>query len=202
MLEKYTELKNQRISLKDAIPLKMPFTLFVDPSNYCNFKCSFCPRNYDDFSKYAGSFKHMKLSLFEKIVGDLKEFDGRLKVLRLFYLGEPLLCPDFLPILRLVVRENVADRIEISTNASLLTESISKEIIDIAREYAGNLYLRVSVYSVLPDKNKAITKSNIPVDKIYTNVATFKRVRDLAFPDTGGGWNERQNLRQNAELVQ
>ena len=148
-------------------------------SNYCNFKCSFCPRNYDDFSNYAGSFKHMPISLFKKIVDDLKAFPDKLKVLRLFFLGEPLLCPDFLSILKLAVTENIAERIEISTNASMLTENLSKEIINTVEKYKGNFYLRVSIYSVLQEKNEAITKSKISVDKIYKNVAFFKQYRDL-----------------------
>ena len=127
---KYTELKNQRVSLKDSIPLDMPFTLFVDPTNWCNFKCSFCPRNLVDFSKYAGEFKHMSLDLFSKIVQDLREFPRKLKVLRLFYLGEPLLCPDFLSMLHMAVEKSIAWRIEISTNASLLDEEKSKGIIE------------------------------------------------------------------------
>ncbi len=185
LMKDYTDLKNHRIPLKDAIPLKMPFTLFVDPSNYCNFKCSFCPRNNDDFQDYAGTFKHMTLSLFEKIVGDLKEFPSKLKVLRLFYLGEPLLCPDFLPILQLAVKEKISERIEISTNASLLTEDVSKQILNISKEYDGNLYIRVSIYSVIPEKNKQITKSKIPIENIYRNVAKFKEYRDSFF--NGGG---------------
>lgn len=178
MSEKYTRLKNHRTLLKDVVPIDMPFTLFVDPSNYCNFKCSFCPRNQADFAKYAGSYKHMSIKLFSKIVDDLQAFHGRLKVLRLFYLGEPLLCPDFWKILRLACDKYIADRIEISTNASLLTEEYTKKLLDIAAVYAGNLYMRVSIYSIYQQKNEMITKNLISVNKIRNNVDTFYRMKN------------------------
>ena len=178
MAEKYTELKLHRTNLRDSIPLDMPFTLFVDPSNFCNFKCSFCPRNQDDFVDYAGAYKHMSINLFSKIVDDLQAFKGRLKVLRLFYLGEPLLCPDFFKILELACAKYVAERIEISTNASLLTEKCSKKILQIANTYPGNLYLRISIYSVYQQKNEMITKNDISVDKIRDNVKIFYREKN------------------------
>lgn len=182
MAEKYTKLKTHRMVLRDAVPLDMPFTLFVDPSNYCNFKCSFCPRNQADFVKYAGSYKHMSIRLFSKIVDDLQAFSGRLKVLRLFYLGEPLLCPDFLAILKLACDKYIANRIEISTNASLLTEEYSRRILNIASCYAGDIYIRVSVYSIYQQKNEMITKNGIYVDKIRDNVATFYHMKN-AMPE-------------------
>lgn len=178
MAEKYTNLKNHRTSLYDAVPLEMPFTLFVDPSNFCNFKCSFCPRNQADFAEYAGECKHMTRDLFAKIVNDLQAFPGKLKVLRLFYLGEPLLCPDFSAILRMACEKDIAERIEVSTNASMLTENYSREIINIAKNYAGDFYLRVSVYSVYQQKNELITKNNISVDKIKDNVAFFYKLKN------------------------
>ncbi len=181
---KYTELKNQRVSLKDSIPLDMPFTLFVDPTNWCNFKCSFCPRNQVDFSKYAGEFKHMSLELFSKIVQDLREFPRKLKVLRLFYLGEPLLCPDFLSMLHMAAEKGIAERIEISTNASLLDEEKSRGIIDIAEKFNVDIYLRVSIYSVLQEKFNKITKSPMDINIIHQNVERFSKMRQKF---AGGG---------------
>ena len=177
MKEKYIELKNNRIPLREMIPLEMPFAMFVDPTNWCNFKCSFCPRNLDDFSKYAGNFKHMSINTFKKIIYDIKEFKGKLKVLRLFYLGEPLLCPDFFKMLELAIDENIADRIEISSNGSLLTREKAQIILDLAKKYQGMIYMRFSIYSVIPEKNRAITKSPIGVEKIYRNIYNITKLK-------------------------
>lgn len=175
---KYVDLKNQRKKLSDLIPLEMPFTLFIDPTNWCNFKCSFCPRNFDDFSTYAGKFQHMDMVLFEKIMEDLKLCNGKLKVLRLFYLGEPLLCPDFLNMLKMAIEYDIAERIEISSNASLLTLEIARKILELAKTYSGIIYLRFSIYSVIVEKNKNITKSPITVEDICGNVGRFKELRE------------------------
>ncbi len=101
---KYADLTNNKIKLSARIPLSTPFGLFIDPTNICNFRCSFCTRNQDDFSKYAGNYRHMSLHLFKKLIDDLKDFSEKLKVLRLYYLGEPLLCPDFLSMLEYAMR--------------------------------------------------------------------------------------------------
>lgn len=177
-MEKYLELHNKRVLLREAIPLPMPFTLFVDPTNWCNFKCSFCPRNGEDFHKYAGDYQHMPLSLFKKIVGDVKAFWGKLKVLRLFSLGEPLLSPHFKDIFQCAVNAELAERIELSTNGSLLSEEMAEHILETVRTYSGIFYLRVSVYSVWQEKNLKITKNPIPIEVIRENVARFKRLRD------------------------
>lgn len=177
-MEDYTKLKQHRVPLKDAVPLDMPFTLFVDPTNFCNFHCSFCPRNYDEFTRYAGAHTHMSKALFEKICDDLARFSRRLKVLRLFYLGEPLLCPDFLDILKLACQRNLAERLEVSTNASMLTCDVSTKILNIVGSYDGNFYLRISVYSVFQNKNKNITKNNIDIAKIKENVKAFFDLRN------------------------
>lgn len=172
------DLHNKRVLLREAIPLPMPFTLFVDPTNWCNFKCSFCPRNGEDFHKYAGDYQHMPLSLFKKIVGDVKAFGGKLKVLRLFSLGEPLLSPHFKDIFQCAVNAELAERIELSTNGSLLSEEMAEHILETVRTYSGIFYLRVSVYSVWQEKNLKITKNPIPIEVIRENVARFKRLRD------------------------
>lgn len=179
-MEKYTNLKNNRVSLKDAIPLETPFTLFVDPTNRCNFKCSFCPRNQDDFHDYAGDYTDMDKNVFDKIVSDLKEFPDRLKVIRLFYLGEPLLSKNFTYFLNKVINNHLAERVEISTNASLLTKEMSKEILSAAAlgEWGVSVYLRVSVYSVIQEKNEHITSNPISVETIFNNVDNFKKMRD------------------------
>lgn len=177
-MEDYMKLKQHRISLRDTVPLDTPFTLFVDPTNFCNFHCTFCPRNYDEFKRYAGSYMHMSKELFEKICNDLICFPGKLKVLRLFYLGEPLLCPDFFDILEMACQRNIAERLEISTNASMLTREVSKRMLDITEKYSGNFYLRVSVYSVFQLKNQSITKNDIDVRAIWKNVKTFFDLRN------------------------
>ena len=32
--------------LAELLPLKVPYSLNIDPSNVCNFRCTFCPTGY------------------------------------------------------------------------------------------------------------------------------------------------------------
>ena len=62
----------------------------IDPSNVCNFKCTFCPTGdkelLDSVNRPLGI---MAYDLFTKIIDDLRDFPGKLKSLRLFKDGEP-----------------------------------------------------------------------------------------------------------------
>ena len=189
-METYTKLKNNRVALSEAIPLPMPFTLFVDPTNHCNFHCSFCPRNQSDFHQYAGDFTHMTRECFDKIIKGLQQFHGKLKVWRLWYLGEPLLGKNFFYILEQSIRYNIAERIELSTNGSMLTRDTSEKILSLVKSFAGSFYLRVSVYSVWEKRERDITKSSITVGQIFDNVKTFRELRDRDAV-SGGGTNVR-----------
>jgi radical SAM protein with 4Fe4S-binding SPASM domain len=176
----YSELTKNRVWLKDKIPLATPFGLFIDPSNFCNFKCSFCPRNLPDFHHFAGYYTHMSIDLFRKIIKDIHQFDEKLKVIRLYYLGEPLLNPNFSDMLDMVMTESITERVEITTNASLLTDKISDRILSISQSNSDvMLYMRFSIYSVLQEHNKRITKNPIDVSIIRKNIQTFQEMRDI-----------------------
>lgn len=177
-IDPYTELQNRdRKRLEDLIPLEMPLALYVDPSNHCNFKCKFCARNFDDFRDYAGTYQHMNFELFERLIDDLKAW-GRLKVLRLYYLGEPLLNPAFMSMLKLSVESEITERIEITTNGSLLNEYKSRELIDIVNRCETPVYMRFSIYSVIQERHFEVTRSNLLVSQIRDNIAQLYRLRN------------------------
>ena len=178
-MTKYSELTSKRQVMADLVPLSTPFGIWIDPSNYCNFKCSFCPRNLDTFHDYAGKFMHMDFSLFEKIVSDIKQFQNRIKVIRLYYLGEPLLNPRFVDFLQLLMDASVTERIEITTNASMLSEEKSAAILSVAANHPDTqLFMRYSIYSVLPERNKRITSNPVDVAQIRRNIEVFQSLRD------------------------
>jgi radical SAM protein with 4Fe4S-binding SPASM domain len=176
----YSKLPDGRKNrLRDMIPLDMPLTFYIDPTNHCNFRCSFCPRSFDDFSKYAGNFQHMDINLFKKIILEIQEW-GKLKSLKFYYLGEPFLHPAYMEMLRIVIDNNISERIEITTNGSLLNNEISKELISLSNIYSGDIYIRFSIYSVVQEKHEKITKSPILIQDIWNNVKQLKNMRDSA----------------------
>ena len=94
------DLKN-RTRLEIAIPLEVPFIIFVDPSDVCNFHCKFCPTGDIALMKQVGrSLKVMGIDLYKKIIDDICEFEKPLKVLRLYKDGEPLLNPRFVEMIK------------------------------------------------------------------------------------------------------
>lgn len=174
-VEKYSRLKVKRISLRDAIPLAKPFTLLFDPASVCNFKCVCCFHNEPDICSYL-SKGLMKFEDFRKIADDLAAWEGdRLKVIRIIGFGEPLLNPDTPRMVKYLKRLDVAERIEITTNASLLRPALSRQLID-----SGLDYIRCSIYSVNQKRHEALTQNGISIERIKNNIAALKELRGSA----------------------
>lgn len=135
---KYSELKNQRVDLKKSIPLERPFTILFEPAAVCNFRCSFCYYKNPEFLNMKRGL--MEFDDFRKIADDLKAW-GEIKVVRLIGFGEPLInkrTPDMVKYLK---ENDIAERVEITTNGSLLTDETNQRLID-----SGLDYIRISVY--------------------------------------------------------
>jgi len=110
-----------RTRLETVIPLSTPMTLFVDPTNLCNYKCTFCPTGDRALIKSTGRWQGlMSLETYNKVIDGLKEFDKPLKVLRLYKDGEPFLNPDFAEMVRIASASGVADFIDTTTNGTYL----------------------------------------------------------------------------------
>ncbi len=168
--------------LADQLPLLMPYTLWIDPCNLCNFKCVFCPTGHSELVRNRPK-GHMDLALFHKIIEDLKAMPGRLKRLCLWKDGEPLLHPQMLKMVDLAVEARVADRVELSTNASLLTR-------DKAIRLAGSGLdrIQISVEHVHDAGYLAVTQNFSQYDLIRANVESL--------------WEERSKLPKSAPFIQ
>ena len=186
-MKKYSELTGQRTTLADKVPLRTPFGMFIDPTNFCNFHCTFCPRNLPEFPDHAGPYCHMPFALFEKILtgeGGLLSFPDRLKVLRLYFLGEPLCNPDFFKMLEFSFRMRAAERLEITTNASLLNQERAEKLLRIAKQYPETpLYMRYSIEALDAERFRALTKSPLHPEQIRENVIQFQVMRNALGAD-------------------
>ena len=61
-----------RTKLENVIPLEVPFVIYVDPSDVCNFRCKFCPTGDIPLMKKVGrSLKVMDFGLYKKIIDDI-----------------------------------------------------------------------------------------------------------------------------------
>jgi MoaA/NifB/PqqE/SkfB family radical SAM enzyme len=159
------ELKN-RTKLETVIPLKTPFTIFVDPSDLCNFQCKFCPNSDRDLVKKTNrSLKTMDLELFKKIVDDICEFEKPIKVLRMYKDGEPLLNPKFVEMVRYAKEKKCAERVDTTTNASLLSPKKNLEIID-----TGIDRINISIEGVNAKQYLEFSKYKLDFDKFIENI--------------------------------
>jgi GTP 3',8-cyclase len=172
LLPKYSQLKDTRIDLARAIPLKKPFTVLFEPASRCNFRCTYC------FYSNPDLYSHMPKGLmrfedFTKIAADLASWEGeRIKVVRIIGFGEPFLNKNTAAMVKHLKDLAVADRIEITSNGSLMTPGISRQLID-----AGLDYLRISIYAASQNRHDAVTRSKVSIDLIKSNIAELSRLR-------------------------
>lgn len=169
----FTDAK-KRVPLIDRLPLQKPLSVFVEVSTLCNFKCRMCVRSFEETAADIGELKNMDFDDFVKIVDDLRSWPGeKLKLLRLSVLGEPLAHPRFCELLRLAKDADIAEKVDMITNGSLLTEQVSKELIE-----GGLDSIRISIYSVYEERHREVTQSEISPERIYNNILQLRKMRD------------------------
>lgn len=163
------DLEN-RTRLEEVIPLSTPFVIFVDPVDICNFNCKFCPTGDKKLMKRTRgrNFGIMDFQLYKKIIGDICEFEEPIKVLRLYKDGEPLLNPHFAEMIRYAKEKRCAERIDTTTNASLLTKAKSLEIID-----AGLDRINISIEGINKEQYESFSGYKINFEKLVENIAFF-----------------------------
>lgn len=164
---KYTELKaTNRHNLMDVLPLQKPFTILIEPTNLCNFRCVQCFQSIEGETYFTRNRMNMPMGRFSKIVQQLQRWTGeKIKVLKLSLYGEPFLNPAFCEMLKMIKEADIAERVETTTNASLLTRAISKQIVWNQLDY-----MRVSIYGVDQQKHQSRTSSAMKITEIYDNL--------------------------------
>ena len=171
-IEPRIDLKN-RTQLEKVIPLDTPFTVFVDPSDACNFKCRFCPTSDRTLMKSVGRpWRQMPIELFKKIADDLLEFPKKVEVLRLYKDGEPLINKNLVEIIKYAKKVGASKRIDTTTNASLLTKEKSLQLVD-----AGLDRINISIYGVNNEQYKDFSGVKLEFQKVLENVKNFYEVR-------------------------
>lgn len=159
----------ERTKLADVLPLDTPFVVQIFPIYACNFKCSYCIFQLDKSKRGFISDKIvMDFNLFKKCIDDLAMFPNKVKVLRFVGIGEPLLHENIVDMVKYAVSKNIADTVEILTNASLLTPKLSDLLIS-----AGLSRLVVSVQGTTKEKYHDVCGVNIDFKKFIENLRYF-----------------------------
>lgn len=173
--EKYSFQKeeNKRKQLWEIIPLEFPFALDFMVSHVCNFKCFYCLQaERDGGTCVTKKGKQMSFEVFKKCIDHISR-QGKLKVLTMSGLGEPLVNKDIVNMVKYAVDSQVADSVEIVTNASLLTNELSEKLVE-----AGLNRLRVSLQGLSSKEYKNVSGVNLDYDKLRSNIRYFYSIRE------------------------
>jgi radical SAM protein with 4Fe4S-binding SPASM domain len=171
---KYTELKcTNRQNLMEVLPLRKPFTVLIEPSSLCNFKCIQCFQSIKGDSYFTRNRGNMPTTRFQQVIEQLKAWPGpKIKVLKLSLYGEPLVNTAFCEILRMAREADVAERIETTTNASLLSRDVAEKLVEFQLDYA-----RVSIYASDQERHRAVTGSGMEIGSIHENLRVLQEIK-------------------------
>ena len=162
---------DDRVKLSEAVPLDVPFTMNIFPTNACNFRCNYCAQSLGAEclkTKYNFSYETMPIELFHRAVEQMREFSRSFKLLSFMGHGEPLLHKKLPEMIHMVNDAGIAERIEIITNGSLLTHNLSEQLVE-----AGVDNVRVSLQGLSAEKYKSISGVDIDFAKFLDELAYF-----------------------------
>lgn len=157
-----------RQELGKIYPLSTPFTVILDASEACNFRCSYCFRSTageEAWGEYAIKRNHMGWDVFKLAVEQIKDFPDEIKSISLSNHGEPL-CNRRLPqMVRYIKAQGITSRISIHTNASLLDEKYALELA-----HCGLDKIVVSLQGLNADSYRRVCGAEIDYDRFYRNL--------------------------------
>lgn len=165
----------ERKRLKDVIPLETPYSVYFFPTNLCNFRCKYCAHGggLQNFEKIYGlKPETMSPETFKRATDQLRDFPDQLKVINLSGQGEPLLNRNLPDMIAYAKASDVAERVEIITNASLLNRELSDRLID-----AGLDCIRISLQGMTAERYKEICGFSLDFGKLTEEIGYLFRHR-------------------------
>ena len=99
----------------------------------------------------------MSYEMFRRVVDDLAEFPHQIKTLRLYKEGEPLLNKHLPSMIRYAKQRNVANSIDLTTNASLMDRDLALALVD-----AGLDRMNISIEAL--DEEGYFNVSGVKID--------------------------------------
>lgn len=155
--------------LADLIPLDTPLLIQIFPVYGCNFKCNYCIHSVNEKDReFISDKKILDFNEYKKFIDDLKEFPKKIKMLRFAGTGEPLLHKQISDMISYAKKSDIAESIDIVTNAEYLTKSLSDSLIE-----SGLSTLRISLQGLNENSYKKTCDKKINYEKFIANIAYF-----------------------------
>lgn len=171
MAVKGIKSNTDRIQLEEYIPMDTPLRVAIDVSSACNFQCLFCPHGNKEAVRCM-SQGLIETTLAKKCIDDLTEFNQKIKCLSFFRYGEPLLHKNLPEIIAYATKQKVADRIDITTNASLLTPCLSEQLIA-----AGLHQFDISIYGLDSETYQRFCGYRLDFDALVRNISFLYSIK-------------------------
>lgn len=160
-----TATSENRQVLGKIIPLQVPFTCDIYPTNVCNFKCIYCAQSIKP-DHIRNEF--MSWEIFKKCIDDLTHFPYKVKQVLFVGLGEPLAHPEITDMVAYAKKKDVAEKVAIITNGSLLTHDMSDRLIA-----AGLDHLKVSIQGLNDTKYREMCGTKFSLAQIIENIKYY-----------------------------
>ncbi len=143
-------------------------SLSIEITNRCNLRCKMCVSHGEGLD--AGQAKDMppfmELDFFEDIISQYKRIASDRKIVAPQFQGESLVNRQFLDFCRIL--QNAGLPFSFTTNATLLTPEISRELLAMSC-FSG---INFSIDGVKPETFEAI-RIGASYEKVMSNVETF-----------------------------
>jgi len=163
-----------RIHLENHIPLDTPLRVAIDTSSVCNFHCQYCPHGSKDAMQNMPQ-AIMSAELAKKCIDELRLFPNKIKKLSLSNIGEPLLNKDLPEIADYASSNEVAECLCITTNASLLTPQLAKDLIA-----AGIVHFDISIYGLNTKTYQKFTGVETNFEALIEHIAYLNSIKSNA----------------------
>ena len=160
----------KRTNLRDVIPLPSPYTIQIEPTRFCNFRCFFCMHHSrgtsKDLLKESGlNLIHLDMDLYDKIVNNVIEFNPAPKMINFCGIGEPLMNPRFSELIKRLRQAGYNGRIVTYTNGALLNPNLADSLIE-----SGISEIRISLNGLTTQKFREVTGVNVNMDRYIQNI--------------------------------
>lgn len=172
-IEDYREY-NKKSMLADVIPLDSPYLIQISCSDFCNFKCKYCfqSRGMDALRKEHFAPGMMTLETFKILADQVKSFPTRVKAFRFTGFGEPLMNKNLPKMIEYAKHNNIAEKVTIFTNGSLLTQQLNHELIE-----SGLDEIMLSLEGLSSEKYNEIADTDINYEQLVENISHLHRIK-------------------------
>lgn len=154
---------------KDMVLGDFPLHLDIEITTFCNLGCPMCPRTIQIKNGEFGKIQHIDTELFKKLIEEGAK--NGLASVKFNYLGEPLMHPDVIEMVKHCKSEGIID-VMFNTNGVLLDEKMSIGLLE-----AGIDGLFVSFDSSNKETYESI-RIGAKFEDVYENVKKFHEIRN------------------------